>query len=167
MSIPPTRRALLVAASQVSLLAVQSPQPSAVASVPDRGPALAAALVKEFVVAGHANLQRTKELLELQPGLLNASWDWGGGDFETALGGASHMGNREIAQFLIEKGARMDLFAAGMLGMVEVIRQAVEIFPGIHKSLGPHKISLIAHAQKGGPAAAAVVEYLQQLTVGA
>jgi hypothetical protein len=138
-----------------------------VANVPDRGPALSADLVKEFVVAGHANLQRTKELLERQPGLLNASWDWGGGDFETALGGASHMGNREIAQFLLEKGARMDLFAAAMLGMVEVISKAVEIFPGIHKSLGPHKISLIAHAQKGRPAAAAVVEYLRQFTVDA
>jgi hypothetical protein len=163
MSIHPTRRALLIA-PQVSLLRAQSPK-SAVVNVPDRGPALAADLVKEFVVAAHANLRRTKELLELQPGLLNSSWDWGGGDFETGLGGASHMGNREIAQFLLEKGARMDLFAAAMLGMVEVIRKAVESFPGVHKSLGPHKIPLIAHAQKGGPAAAGVVEYLQQLTV--
>jgi hypothetical protein len=164
MSLYRTRRALLIAAPQVSLLSAQSPKVSAVANLPDRGPALAADLVKEFVVAAHANLQRTKELLELQPGLLNSSWDWGGGDFETALGGASHMGNREIAQFLLEKGARMDLFAAAMLGMVEVIRKAVEIFPGVHKALGPHKIPLIAHAQKGGPPAAAVVEYLQQLT---
>ena len=166
MSVHPTRRALLIAVPQVSLLSAQAPRSSVGANVPDRGPALAADLVKEFVVAAHANLQRTKELLELQPGLLNSAWDWGGGDFETALGGASHMGNREIAQFLLEKGARMDLFAAAMLGMVEVIRKAVEVFPGIHKSLGPHKISLIAHAQKGGPAASAVVEYLQQLTVG-
>ena len=165
MSIHPTRRALLIAAPQVSLLSAQTSRLPAAANVPDRGPALAADLVKEFVVAGHANLQRTKELLELHPGLLNAAWDWGGGDFETALGGASHMGNREIAQFLVEKGARMDLFAAAMLGMIEVIRKAVEVFPGIHKSLGPHKIPLIAHAQKGGPAAAAVVEYLQQLTL--
>jgi hypothetical protein len=167
MSIHPTRRALLIYAPQVSLISAQSPRLSAVTNVPDRGPAFASDLVKEFVVAGHANLQRTKELLDLQPGLLNASWDWGGGDFETALGGASHMGDREIAQFLLEKGARMDLFAAAMLGMVEIIRKAVEIFPGIHRSLGPHKISLIAHAQKGGPAAAAVVEYLQQLRAAA
>ena len=157
MFIRPTRRALLIVAPQVGLLRAQ-------ANVPDRGPALAPALVKEFVGAGHGNLARTKELLEVQPGLLNATWDWGGGDFETALGGASHMGNREIALFLLEKGARLDLFAAAMLGMVEVIRQAVEAFPGAHKSLGPHKISLLAHAKKGGPASTAVVEYLQQLT---
>jgi hypothetical protein len=161
MSNEPTRRALLIAAPSVSLLSAQS----AVTSVPDRGPTLPSDLVKEFVVAGHANLKRTKELLEVQPGLLNACWDWGGGDFETALGGASHMGNREIALFLLEKGARLDLFAAAMLGMVEVIRTAVGVFPGVQRSLGPHKIPLIAHARKGGPAAAAVVEYLQQLPV--
>ncbi len=27
-----------------------------------------------------------------QPALLNAAWDWGGGDFETALAGAAHRG---------------------------------------------------------------------------
>ena len=167
MSIHPTRRALLIAVPQVSLLSAQAARSPAVVNVPDRGPALAADLVKEFVVAAHANLQRTKELLELQPGLLNATWDWGGGDFETALGGASHMGNREIAQFLLDKGARLDLFAAAMLGMVEVIRKAVEAFPAARNSLGPHKIPLLAHARKGGPAAAAVVEYLKQSTAPA
>jgi len=30
-----------------------------------------------------------KKLLEREPLLLNASIDWGGGDWETALGGAS------------------------------------------------------------------------------
>jgi hypothetical protein len=59
----------------------------------------------------------------------------------------------------------VDLFAAAMLGQIEVVRAAVEAFPGIHKALGPHKIPLIAHAQKGGPAAASVLEYLQQLSV--
>lgn len=165
MSIHSTRRALLLAAPQVTLLAAQSPRSSSLGIVPDRGPALASDLVKEYVVAAHGNLQRTKELLDLQPGLLNATWDWGGGDFETALGGASHMGNREIARFLLEKGARLDLFAAAMLGMVDVIRMAVAAMPGVHKALGPHKIPLITHAQKGGPAAAAVLDYLQQLTV--
>lgn len=128
----------------------------------ERGPALPAELVKEFVGAAHGNLARTKELLELQPGLLNATWDWGGGDFETGLGGASHMGNRDIALFLLERGARMDLFAAAMLGKLDVIRAAIAAFPEAHRALGPHRIPLIAHARKGGPAAAEVVEYLRQ-----
>ena len=58
----------------------------------------------------------TKALLAEQPSLLNATWDWGGGDFETGLGGAGHMGNREIAEFLIGQGARLDIFVATMLG---------------------------------------------------
>jgi hypothetical protein len=58
----------------------------------------------------------------------------------------------------------MDLFAAAMLGKVEIVRAAVEAFPGAHKSLGPHKIPLIAHAKAGGPAAAAAVQYLEELT---
>ena len=52
----------------------------------DTKPALESSLVEEFVRVAHSDLQRTRELLEQEPGLVNASWDWGGGDFETALG---------------------------------------------------------------------------------
>jgi len=39
-------------------------------------------LVKEFVMAAHVDLEKTKALLAETPALLNATWDWGGGDFE-------------------------------------------------------------------------------------
>ena len=146
MSNHPTRRALLMAAPSVSLLSAQA----SVTNVPDRGPALAADLAKEFVVAGHANLKRTKELLELQPGLLNACWDWGGGDFETGLGAAAHMGQRDIARFLLENGARLDLFAAAMLGKLDIVKAALTAFPEAVHIPGPHGIPLIAHARAGG-----------------
>jgi hypothetical protein len=151
------RRAFLTTAGATALSA------QATNSVPDRGPALAADLVKTFVVAAHGNLARTSELLEATPGLINATWDWGGGDFETALGGASHMGKREIAEFLLANGARMDLFGAAMLGKLDIIKAAAAAFPGIHNALGPHKIPLIAHARKGGPEAASVVAFLDSL----
>jgi hypothetical protein len=127
----------------------------------DKGPALAPELVKEFVGAAHANLEKTQSLLAETPSLLNATWDWGGGDFETALGGASHMGAREIAEFLIRKGARMDIFAAAMLGKLEVVKSMMAAFPGIENSLGPHKIPLLVHAKKGGKEAEAVVAFLE------
>ena len=132
-------------------------------AVADRGPALAPELVKEFVGAAHAKLERTQQMLDAEPGLLNATWDWGGGDFETALGGASHMGAREIALYLLSKGARMDLFAAAMLGKLEVVKTACTAFPDAHKALGPHKIPLIQHARRGGAEAAEVVKYLESL----
>src|SRR5687767_7233956 len=55
-------------------------------SIPDRGSQIASELVKEFVIAGHANLDKVRELLATEPALLNGTWDWGKGDFETALG---------------------------------------------------------------------------------
>ncbi len=69
---------------------------------------VAAGLVREFVGKAHADFDATRTLLAEHPSLLNATWDWGGGDFETGLGGASHMGSRDIAEFLIGQGARMD-----------------------------------------------------------
>jgi hypothetical protein len=45
-------------------------------------------LVKDFVRKGHFDLEGVKTALDQEPGLLNATWDWGEGDFETALGGA-------------------------------------------------------------------------------
>jgi len=49
-------------------------------------------------------------MLAEYPLLLNSSWDWGGGDFETALGAAGHMGLKDTANFLISQGARVDIF---------------------------------------------------------
>ncbi len=46
----------------------------------ERPPALDPALVKEFVGAAHGDLDKVKSMLATTPGLLNATWDWGGGD---------------------------------------------------------------------------------------
>jgi len=129
----------------------------------DRPPALAPELVSEFVRKAHSDLTRVKELLAAEPKLVNACWDWGGGDFETALGAAAHTGRREIAEHLLEHGARMDVFAAAMLGHLDVVRAAVEAHPQVRHAPGAHGIPLIAHAKMGGERAAAVLAYLQGL----
>jgi hypothetical protein len=119
--------------------------------------------VKEFVSAAHKDLPRVQELLTADPTLINATWDWGGGDFETGLGGASHMGRPDIAQFLLAHGARLDLFAAAMLGLTPVVKDALEVFPAFLNTPGPHGIPLIRHAKAGGDAAKEVLAYLEQL----
>jgi hypothetical protein len=116
----------------------------------ERPPALDPDAVREFVVAGHGDLDAVRAALDGEPGLLNACWDWGGGDFETALGGASHMGRRDIAEFLLERGARLDVFAAAMLDMEDVVRAVLAADPAAGDSLGPHGIPLVAHARAGG-----------------
>jgi hypothetical protein len=131
---------------------------------PAKPPRLDLALVEAFVRAGHIDLDRTKALLAQESGLLNATWDWGGGDWETALGGAGHMGRKDIALFLISSGARMDIFQAAMLGRLDIVKPMLTAFPNLANSKGPHGITLMTHAQKGGEEAVAVVRFLQSLS---
>lgn len=131
----------------------------------EKQPQLIAEQVREFVIAGHGDLAKTKEMLAGTPALLNASWDWGGGDWETALGGAAHTGSRAVAKFLLTQGARLDIFAAAMLGELEIVRAMLADHPEQAGTPGPHGIPLLAHAQVGGEPAQAVVELLEQLTV--
>ena len=120
-------------------------------------------LVEEFVGVSHGNFERVKELLAQESALINATWDWGGGDFETALGAASHMGNKAIANFLLEHGARIDIFAAAMLGKLEIVKAALSIYPDAIDIPGPHGIPLTDHAEAGGEEAKAVLDYLNSL----
>lgn len=120
-------------------------------------------LVQDFVIFAHSELDLVKKLLAKEPLLLNAAMDWGGGDWETGLGGASHMGRRDIAEFLIESGARVDLFAATMLGHLDVVKSLLTFQPKLIDAKGPHGFTLHAHANAGGEQAKAVLEYLQSI----
>ncbi len=124
-------------------------------------PQLDPTLVQAFVGNAHGDLAAVRQLLEQEPALVNAAWDWGAGDWETGLGAAAHMGAREIALFLLERGARLDVFTAAMLGHVEVVRAILDAHPETRDAKGPHGIPLIAHAHKGGDAAHEVVELLE------
>jgi hypothetical protein len=95
--------------------------------------------------------------------LVNAWWDWGFGDWESPLGAASHTGHRSIAEFLLSKGARIDIFAAAMLGLAEVVKAFVTASPGVQRTRGPHGITLLAHARAGGEKAQGTVTYLESL----
>jgi hypothetical protein len=114
-----------------------------------------------MVWVAHFDEKRVRELVEARPALARAAWDWGFGDWEDALGAASHMGNRAIAQYLIGKGARPTLFSAAMLGQLDVVRAALVADAGAHTIRGPHGISLRAHARMGGAPARAVLDLLQ------
>jgi hypothetical protein len=172
LSIPSRRSFVTAAGSGFVLLAtrwgafaqVAPAQPAAAQAAPKPRPdPLVASLVQDFVRKAHTDLTATKALLAEQPSLLNATWDWGGGDFETGLGGAGHMGNREIAEYLIGQGARLDIFVAAMLGRTEIVRAMLTTWPTLISSKGPHGISLMRHAKAGKEGSAAVAEYLASL----
>ena len=127
----------------------------------EKPPTIAPELVQAFVANAHGDLERVQQLLAQESMLINAAWDWGGGDWETGLGAAAHMGRRDIAFYLLEKGARMDIFAAAMLGHTEIVRSMLNAYPEMRHARGPHGIPLLAHAKAGGEEAAEVVSLLQ------
>jgi hypothetical protein len=118
-------------------------------------------LVQDFVVFAHSELEMVKTLLEKEPALVNAVMDWGGGDWESGLGGAAHMGRRDIAEFLIGRGARADIFAAAMLGQLDIVKGWLAVQPALIDAKGPHGFTLHFHAKMGGKPAEKVLEHLQ------
>ncbi len=118
-------------------------------------------LAQDFIIYAHSDLELVKKLLDKEPGLINATMDWGAGDWETGLGGASHMGRRDIVEFLLERGARMDLFCAAMMGQLEAVKAFLTLQPKLIDAKGPHGFTLHFHAQVGGKSSESVLEYLQ------
>lgn len=135
------------------------PPPKLSATFPTHDPDV----VREVVAASHGNVARVKELVDRQPSLARAAWDWGFGDWESCLGAASHVGNLEIAEYLLAKGARPSIFSAAMLGQLDVVKAFIAAQPGVQKTWGPHGITLLAHAQAGGDRARPVLDYLTAL----
>jgi hypothetical protein len=120
-------------------------------------------LVQDFVVFAHTDPDMVAKLLDREPALVNATVDWGGGDWETGLGAAAHMGRRDIAAVLLDRGARIDLFAAAMLGLLDAVKAFLTLQPKLIDAKGPHGFSLHFHAQVGGKEAEPVLDYLQSV----
>ena len=105
--------------------------------------------IHEFVSAAHGDLAKTKKILQENPLIINCANQFNKGDFETALGGASHMGRNDIADFLIEKGARLDMFSMTFLGYTDFVRALIGKLPHYLTAPGPHGFTLLHHANVG------------------
>lgn len=127
----------------------------------DKRAPLALEVVKEFVGVSHGKFDRMKEMLGNEPLLLHASYDWGGGDFESGIEAAGHVGNKEIATFLLSQGARYNVYLACMLGHLDVVKSVVERNPPLIDSKGPHGFTMLHHAEKGGENSLPVVDFLK------
>ncbi len=143
-----------------SMAALGIPAPTVPRHEPTDFPRNDPARVQSVVGASHGNIDLVRQLVTEQPALAKASWDWGFGDWETALGAASHTGRREIAELLIEHGAHPTIFSAAMLGDVDTVRAHLTADASLYALPGPHGITLLAHARVGGAEAQRVVDFL-------
>lgn len=117
-------------------------------------------LVAQVVGKSHFDASAVAALVEQRPDLAKAAVDWGFGDWETALGAASHVGRRDIAELLMVHGARPDLFTMAMLGWTDAVRAAIGARPALARVRGPHGLTLAHHARVGGDEAAGTADYL-------
>ena len=147
----------LITLAAAPLLA-QTPAPAARPKQPPKPPAPPPEKVQAVVGQAHRSLEEVRKLVEETPLLANACWDWGGGDFETPLEAAAHTGRRAIAEYLLSKGARPSLYAAAMLGQLDLVKAHLAIDPNAHAIPGPHGFTVLHCAKEGE--ATAVVEWL-------
>jgi integrase len=75
---------------------------------------------------------------------------------------AAHMGRRDVTELLLAHGARIDVFAAAMLGHADVVRAILAAHPEGRAAKRPDGIPLRADAAAGGDAARAVLELLDE-----
>ncbi len=166
----------LIAASVPSIVYSKNILPEASGTGPlfasphDRYPAIQLSVASEVVGVSHFNLDRLKELVDPRPELAKAFWDWGFGDWESAIAAASHVGRKDIVDYLISKGAVPTIFTYAMLGHYETVKAMISAYPGIQQNFGPHGISLLQHAKTGLEVDGAdqsksrqLIEYLQSL----
>ena len=145
-----------------SALFAQTAAPAAPAAgkPPPKPPALPPDKVQATVGQAHRSLENVMKLVEETPLLANACWDWGGGDFETPLQAAAHTGGRNIAEYLLSKNARIDIYAAAMLGQLDFVRAVLALNPRAHEIPGPHGFTLLHCAKQGGETSKPVFDWL-------
>ncbi len=102
--------------------------------------------IRDFVIAGHGNLPRIREMLMENPELLNASFQWSEHDWETAIQAAAQAGSSQVAEYLLAHGAPLDICTAAMLGRQDQVEQMLDEDPSLIHARGAHGISLMAHA---------------------
>jgi ankyrin repeat protein len=102
--------------------------------------------IRDFVIAAHGNLPRVRELLVEIPGLLNERYQWAENDWETAIQAAAQVGSTTVAEYLLARGAPLEICTAAMLGQTEKVRQMLDKDPNLIKARGAHGISLLSHA---------------------
>ncbi|HEY8812454.1 MAG TPA: ankyrin repeat domain-containing protein [Candidatus Dormibacteraeota bacterium] len=107
---------------------------------------LAQAVIDECVGNAHGNLARVTELVEQNPGVVNARATWN----ETPIEAATQMANRPMIDFLVERGAPVDFFTACVLGDIGRVCAELGGEPNVARARGVHDLPSLYFAAIGG-----------------
>jgi ankyrin repeat protein len=88
---------------------------------------------KQFVEAAHGDLAKVRQLLEANPQLLNVP-----NGRETALGAACQMRRKDMVEYLLSRGAAMDIYAACVLGQIDTVTSILDADPALIKAKAGH-----------------------------
>lgn len=89
-------------------------------------------------------------MLAHNPELLNAGYQWSESDRETAIQGAAQVGNASIAEYLLDRGAPLDICTAAMLGRKDEVERRLHADSDSIHVTGAHGIPLLPHAALSG-----------------
>lgn len=103
-------------------------------------------IVDRFVGVCHGNLDQVRTLLDQYPSLINAA----SALKETGVQAAAHVGNRAIVEFLLSRGAPMDVTVAAMLGKKDEVARMLDEDPSRAHATGAHAIPAIFFASLSG-----------------
>lgn len=109
------------------------------------GKPLTQQMVNQFVGAAHGDLNTVKTLLEQYPELVNTVSD----QQETAIQAAAHTGQTKIVEFLLERGAPLDICTAALLGRHVDMAAMLVSDPSLANATGAHGIPLMFYTAMG------------------
>jgi ankyrin repeat protein len=111
---------------------------------------LTAEQIRDFIVAAHGNLPRVREMLTLHPKLLNARHYWTDTDSETAIQAAAQTGSMPVVEYLLARGAPLEITTAAFLGRKADVERMLKADPSLINATGAHGIPLMPHAAMSG-----------------
>jgi len=103
-------------------------------------------IIEECVGSAHGDLDKVRELVERHPELVNARAPWN----ETAVEAAAQLGRRDIIEYLLAKGAPLDLFTACVLGRRDLVEAELAADPARARARGVHELPTLYFAAIGG-----------------
>jgi ankyrin repeat protein len=103
-------------------------------------------IVEECVGNAHGDLDKVRELVERHPAIVNARASWN----ETPIEAATQLGRRDIIEYLLGKGAPLDLFTACVVGRRDVVEAELAGDPARARARGVHDLATLYFAAIGG-----------------